>query len=655
MLSLLTFLRIAAAAGITLEVVPWLAWPRGRRSFGRWAVESLVAATAFWCLLGYLLAALRAIELATMVLAAVIGILAARKLLSRTRSAPKTPPKPWLAVFFDLFEVPKNTLRQELGWTFRIPRFQRPWAYLLFAALVLAVGLVTLDPLLFQVSPGTGDGYAALLAIKMIALNQGLYRLGLYPQGFFLLAGQWAAAYFINPINLVRFLGPLAAMLTVAAVGALVYRTSRHPGGLWVAAGLAGLTSWPALTFRYWSWIDPLSVKWAAIFFPLALVFALDYSQTRHPRSLALLATTLADIAFFSPGVLVYAVLAVIGAQWTLFRRPRDFARLVLAEAVGSAVGLLPLGIGYLSGKAASPVLWPVPRLAPADFMLAEPIVIGIGLAVAGLALAFFGLRREKSEGERIASIGLSLAGVSGLTALGLFTHTGFLQTAVTAGLPGLLAIACVAAWLPPASGQHPFVAGAAAIGAAALYLITPLPPIPLAHFVPPGEGRAYLTIARTFPRYQWTIVSPVYEYSEVLGEGFHQELITFIRQHPLAQASQPSYTLACVPGASLTTPNVFLFIDLRPDGQALTPAQTRWPLGQGADAYRGRYLVALEARTLAWARQFRQAHPNSTHIFFKNQNVMVLWIQQKGNISCPKSTVSPKRSARDRGVRANG
>ena len=132
-------------------------------------------------------------------------------------------------------------------------------------------------------------------------------------------------------------------------------------------------------------------------------------------------------------------------------------------------------------------------------------------------------------------------------------------------------------------------------------------------------------------PPYQWTIVSPVQQYSEVLSRGWHDELASFVTTYSIQEAENPHFTLKHDARFPILTPDVFLFVEphLFPTGQAVSKRDLTLPVAGGAGAYAGASFRAVEARAYYWALAYHRAHPKTSQFYVQGRDLMVLWIRQ--------------------------
>lgn len=667
--SLLTLGRVLLAFTLALIVAPLLATPapEGERPADAFWRAFLLGAT-FWIGIVYLLAAMHLYDLITLVGVVLASWIALRRFAPALDAQHRLE---WrqrqIGLLYELLDPATPTLKRLL----RNARLSlRAWLRRRWAGLRDPLGIVTglvfgasavlrLAGPFVQVAPSVPDEYTHLLWTNLLMQSQ-IFPQGVYPEGYHALAAVLASFFFIDPLNVLRFLGPLAGLLMVASLYQFVLEVTGSRLAALVAAAFFGLSTASPLPEAAWRQISPLPEEFSAIFFPLALTHAVRYLRTGRRRELwfALLACLVAALvhpygAFFA--VIVGGCLA-LGAALLAPRRLDRAAALIAALAGGALAGLLPLAAGRLAGipfysGSISYVLQPVTTAqAAADhvtwagFFGSDPFV-PLGVAIA-LALVVTALAARVPADRRQMGLGLGLALLAMLAAYRISSYgLPLLPDPTRSGEFYSLTLAAIgAAWcFGGALGRHEH-RGAGSLVALAL-LLPPLliwpPGFPLpGRYEPRGAARAYLDIRNQFRPYDWTIVAPVQQYAETAGHGWDVELIDFVRRFSAAQAGDPDFLLADAGPGAISTPDVFVYVETRPLGldRALQPADFTRPLpaGNGQDVYDGSALAAIEARTYAWAIAYLKAHPGNASIYYQTPSFFVLRILNQPSVPAP-------------------
>ena len=499
------------------------------------------------------------------------------------------------------------------------------------AMAVAAIGITLIRysiPVWLQAAPGTPLGYFNVLHIAMLTNNLGLYRGGVGPEGLFGLGAGMSTLFLTPPMELLQFFYPMTATVSVLAMGIIVFHAT-HSHRLTAFSMLVMAASGIAFFQAPVNLASPLAVHWAVIALLLGLSHLIAYvrqpERTDRARMFALtLATSTVfniDLGLFEAALgLIAALLIVIqtGSTTTLIREVRWWIVAVL-------VGSLPLWAGRWLGRglglsswihpvfAAEPPLWHLPF---------SPTHLFFWVASALVA-------RSVTQAKEPATRLLALATAACLAPLidpAWFDGLG--NVMVGSGLPGFLVLALLLATLAAPYARQASLKRPLNIGlslAALASLLVPARVYVPHRFEPRGSGRTTESILSRYPAFQWTIVSPVEEYSEVLGRGWQQEITYFVAHHSLAQAKNPHFFLKSAQHSPILTPNVFLYADPRgfPVGIALTLRDARRPLGR-TPSFR-----QIEARAYYWALAYHKSHPHSSRIYFKNSQFLALWIRQ--------------------------
>lgn len=631
-------------------------WPRllcRVRGTGLSATLSyLVLALAIWIAVVLALGALRIVELSTLVALAIVLPLALRWLGRRATlaaapvdAAPKTLDAAIPAavdgpsIVFELLEAPASRAAREVlgrlrhGAAARAEalrrRLTRPADIALLAALA-ALFVGSLWPYLVQAAPATALGYQWLLAGKSLALDEGLWLGGVAPPGLPALFAAINSIFAIDMLNVVDLAAPLAVLFLAAAAAFLAESLSGSRWAAFLAVVVVGLTRLPALGLAPAALGTPIGPHVAAAAGLVLLALVARALRTGERLEVAPLWAA-AFVAGAVDPLTAAAVLAVAAGIVVTVRPSRhDVQSVAVAMGAAALPTVVPL-LGLLTGHAPAVDLWHASSL-PAGFgpRLADlALPAALAVAVLGHALLYPSVRR-RPRGRLEVALGLMVLLLAALLAV---LPAALAADALGSGLPALLALPLASAWLYSHSLR---LSASAEVGAAALItfvLLVALPaaPAPLARFEPTGSALAYLEIAEAYPKYTWTIVSPTTQYPEVLGSGWHTELVDFVRDDSLRQAKSRRFLPRRNRRLPITTPEVFLFVELAPNGAPLARADARLPLPPtgAANPYVGLFNVAIQARALVWADAYLRSHRGSASVFVRTPELLVLRIVQ--------------------------
>lgn len=508
----------------------------------------------------------------------------------------------------------------------------------LTVATIAVLGLsfwLRLDGPLHQVAPAAPDMYTHLLWTKDMMTNQA-FGGGVYPEGMHAMAAVVSAIFFLDPLNVLRFLGPLWGFLMVLGAYSVALEASGSRWAGLLAAAIFGLSTASPLPEAAWRQASALPQECSAIFFCVGAVFAIRWLRRGQRGDLLAVAVAAAMAGLVHAYGLLFLGVVVVGLA--LARPGRRGWELLGGSAVGAVAGLFPMLVGRLAGIpffGFSYVLHPVVHGSGLQSWIGtalhDPFLVGAAV-VATAAMVLPGP-------EAWVRRGLGL----GLFALLVFDMLGYLSLPLVPGSARTGEF--LSLWLAAAGAGVLYSGGlavprhkaAAAVLAAALagpsLALWPPQVVAPGRMEPAGSAATYLRIDASFQHLDWTIVSPVEQYSEVLGRGWHVELATFVTQFTVAEAANPSFLLKNAPANAIKEPNVFIYVETRPLGlhRPLRPSDLQAPLPATGDpnAYRGENLAAIEARTQSWCQAYLKAHPGSTRIYYQTKGLVVYWIHQ--------------------------
>jgi len=634
---------------VAFLVLPFLLLRQDRRESPLLrALRAVVLALAAVFAVGFLLAVTSSVELATMGLVLGFTLVAAgwarrrqgdleRQRAARAQQTAKVLDAMDPGSEHSFATLALDALRHLWPWVVRTARrLGRAENFLSLVALGV-IAWQQVPGLLGQAAPGTPDGYVQLLASKTIALNMGVYQTGTYPIGVPLVAALVATGFFFDPLNVLRFLGPLLALALPLAGALLALEIADSGWAAFTALALGGLSALPAIgqgTLEAW---NPLSLHLAALMLLSGAAFTVralrrDTARDGLWAGAAFFAATVAQ-----PLAWPYAALLslALGLPW-LGRRPA--LRQAAFGLLGASLGLLPVAIGLLGGHAVSQSLLAPPPLPTA----ATPgwLAGGAGgalLLAAGLALTLPSIgrwRRLSDDAPLYLGLGLTVLALGALSLAPPGAPWGVTLTQGDfAGLIGLPILVGFTFSLVANRLQYPAAAqglamllavGGIASGAATAQ--------PLARYEVQGSESTLQNITEAYQAYQWTVVSPTEQYSELLGKGWHVELTTFLAQLPQTVAADGRLAPAQWPRLPILSPDVFLFAPrVTADGLRPQPGDLGRPVPASLSAAEnmGRDGAVLDAHAYAWAMAFLKAHPRSASVYFENPDLLVLHIHQ--------------------------
>lgn len=618
------------AALLMFVVLPRWAM-RGVTPSGNLMASSLSVGLSFWIVMVTLLGYLDSVRYSVLFVVALFGLVAGLRLMP-ARPDGETKASSGRMRLWDVMEHPFvaiwATLTNLWHQTLRVVQhFFGSYGWI-GSALVLSAMLWALSagalPWLRQVGPGTPDGYTNLLRIASLASNAGLYSAGAAPTGVGALGAALVTAFFLPPLNALRFMYPLADLFTVLAAGMLAYQVTRSRRIAALVMFVVSVSSIIHLGLPI-TMESPLAMHWADVLVLLACSESMAWKDS-HARvhrvltGLALLGASLTSPPQALVGVFVIGFVCLDGG-WSA----------IIWAFLGWVLGCVPLAVGMLQGQPLRPDGWLLAGFPVIHPIWAHPWSSLDWLIGAGIVVALINSVRA------VPPLSRHLAwAIGGLALLSVFfDQDSFIASMlVWSGLLSLLVLIAVAdTVLVPLFDQFRSRLERELFLVAAAVAATLLPaqaPTLYAYDVPLASATT-LRIEQSFPPYEWTIVSPVNQYSEVLTRGWQEELSTFVRTYTLKQAKNPRYRMRTDLRHPILTPDVFLFVEPRlyPSDRPITRRDLTLPIAHGTATYRGPSLAAVESRAYYWAMAYLKAHPRSSAIYVHSPNLMVLWIRQ--------------------------
>lgn len=525
---------------------------------------------------------------------------------------------------------------------------------------------------------GAPDSYVHLAWTKYLSANQ-IYRDGIYPYGYHAVLSAFEKLTFMDPLLIVRFTGPLAGLLLVLSV----YYVSRKlfrgleilavPGTFIFGLGI-GL---PSAISRQ---ISALPQEFAAIFLLPGFYFGARYLERGTRRDLALFALCLGITVAVHPYVSPYLVVGVaLAAAARFMSRPhivgtqpvwRIAFNLFFWGAVAVAVALAPLGVGAAQGIEFHSSLEYVAAMVTTGAVSADDSVpvwqrllskdpfLDVTLALAGLlalhtaVVARVRLLKGEKPTEPAALMALPLFSLVlylmyrgrslGLPSLMDPARTGVFFSLVASLIYGMAAYRIVAALgsrLLTARMRTYLAAGFALVAVLCLGFRYPTSPPAGTQLEYDAAAGNYLRIQASFPALDWTIVSPVEQYPQVLKKGWHYESWEFVRDFGLAEANDPSFDLP------IPTTYVFIFaekIPLRVDKSSnpvlANGAVSSLAAGSASEPYRDpERRAVIQATLIAWAEAYMETHDNM-RVFYEDEEMIIYMIKR-----APRGTVGAR------------
>lgn len=498
------------------------------------------------------------------------------------------------------------------------------------------------------------DSYLHLFWVKCLGSNQ-IYNDGIYPHGYHAVISALAKLTFLDPYWLCRFMGPLTGTLMVLSVYFFAFKiTNSHTAGLVSLAvyGLVTHASFPAVVFRQTA---TLTQEYGAVFVLPGLYFLWQYFNERRARHLLLYGQALAITFFVHSYSALYlgiwsAVLALFAVIAGRLERKTLF-KFAAAGAAAGAAGLFPFGVGFLMGKgfhsfSAQFVQESVTagQAAPVTGGFLSKLITGSPFLDAGLLLALVLLISPlfiRSREWTVVAFSLSTCS--------LIMY--FLFRARELNLPELsdpsrttvfFSLILVVLYAKGFNLLEKLVRGITGnLRPRLLKAVSLLICAAVIYFYPPGvlfrgveeydeAAENYLVIKSSFPVLDWTVVGPPEQMYQVVGSGWHYEILRFVQHFGLDRAKDPDFKIP------IPTNHIFFYTEKIPlkFGREVTGEDAEKDLEpEGPDPFMQYYhnkdqRAIVQAKAIRWMEAYRSAHTNVS-IFFENKNMRIYYIYQ--------------------------
>jgi len=545
---------------------------------------------------------------------------------------------------------------------------------------------------------GASDCYVHLAWVKYLGSNQ-IYKDGIYSYGYHAVISSVEKLTLLDPYMVMRFIGPLGGFLLVFAIYYFVYKISRSYPAALLSSFIFGAG---AFSGDVWRQISALPQEFSGIFFLPGIYYAWRYLEKGHKYYLLLFGECVAITLWIHLYAAVYLVLgsgiACIAAIFTRTADIRRFAYFTTTGIAGSFLGVMPLGIGMLTGKEFHGSLGYIKKSinAGAEGMPSK-------VEINGHLIDTFLTGNVFIDGSFFISIFMIIASIILLIinkkrenvifgSFSLFTLVMyFMSRAETFGLPLLMD--------PVRTSSFFSMAAAVIAGLGVYYLFNLVPKIKNNlvdvvykltvllvvfmigynyHIEPPEGGRmeydggvnAYILARQSLPALNWNIISPVEQYSQVLGKGWHYEIWEFVYKYCLVpemlnrswreEASDKNFSLKKAQDLEIEDGKVLEAMDkgLISEGNKIIRKikdpyiifyTEKKPLGLGRETeekdlnipipmktgnptetyyYNPEIRAGIEARARAWIEEYGKAHDNIS-TFYEDEEMKIYLIKQ--------------------------
>ena len=476
-------------------------------------------------------------------------------------------------------------------------------------------------------SPAMSDGYVTLAWMKYIN-GRILFHDGIYPQGFHINLAVIQKFAAINPLYVLKYTGPLNALLIAVGLCFVVYKLSgRFIPGIMTAIIYGILGNFLSNEWRRLAATN--SQEFAYVFLIPTFYFFYRYIRSGKMRDFYTAFCGLAamglihTIAFAFAGVGLFSVgIASLSVDYK-----RYFKRVFRAFLAGIAcvvISIIPIGLGMLMGRAlnssASEFLiqkiinMQVPELSFFDYIAFSSIFI--------IFLYSIFIKKKSTEVLKERCIGFY-----GILTFGIYYAGGVLTKNVVLGtrsgsIWAIVSTMCIGMGIYVLFKviSNEFVKKIfETLSCTALIILTLIyiKPQPIVPYKMEWDSKVeqYLRISSSFRPSEWMIISQDDEYAIVLGDGYNMLIRNFLDNYnPLQERLGTTQNGVFSP---LKTTDIFIYQDkkvFRSDFDSLKPEYER----------REKEKLLLED----WINKYKISHSNIS-VFYEDDNLKIFHIVQ--------------------------
>ncbi len=512
---------------------------------------------------------------------------------------------------------------------------------------------------------GASDCYVHLAWAKYLGVNK-LYYDGVYPYGYEAIISALQKLFFIDPAVIVRFYGGIGSMLIVFSIF-YILRKNMKGKYILIFAGVAAYvlgTELPNETNNIWRQLSALPQEYAAAFVLPGIHFLNVFFNTGRRRYLALAAEVLAITVFIH--FYAAAFLGIGYAFLTLFHfgklfRGKTLPRLIGYLGFGGAIGILPiavalglgmkfhqLSLGFVAESAtvSTALDWhtEIFRYREVDPTLKLVLFCALAVAVYTALRAFF---KKSPAYASAAPLTLTIAAMSVLSYtqvraeyIGFPSLLEFSRASTFFGFVAVALLALTIYLLVEFLPVHKLVKYVAGFGMSAFVLMTVFQPQNYAVMQPTGAkleydeaAYAYYKIKEDFPILNWTIISPVEQYQQSMGYGWHYNLWEFVKDIQIDKKEEVSFP----------TDYVFVIVEKKPLNQAkpytempeITTEDASQPFPDMSGSPEKYYTIyenrrVIEAKAYYWMEEYMGTKGNFA-VYWEDDKLKIYMLKQDG------------------------
>lgn len=426
---------------------------------------------------------------------------------------------------------------------------------------------------------GASDSYVHLEWAKRLGVNE-LYVNGVYPYGYQTIITTLQKIFGLDPYYIIRFIGPIASTLLILSIVYVVIKLTKS-----VTAGFLAMCIYVVLGFSYdliWRQMHALPMEYAAIFILPGILYFSHYIKENSRRSIILAAECLFLTVLIHPYsalVLGVAYLGIFIVRLRSVFASKQFVPISLWIVGAGLFGLLPVGLGLLSGKSFHPTsinyvidsvrennqgfeaLWNQLTSIPLLLFLVVTIVL-LGI----ILLSKNGRKAYTLEWFVVTVLFIIMYQPSLFYLPVLMDDYRMLVFTTLIGTVSItLALFVIGKYLTSRIGRTIWYSVVILLFTLAHTSTGLSAAIPKGNIYQYEEAvQTYLEIKQNYPIKEWTIISPIEEYSMALGYGWHYNLWEFVDNADKLEEIENDGT-----PVTFETPNIFIFIEKNPIGSS--------------------------------------------------------------------------------------
>lgn len=547
--------------------------------------------------------------------------------------------KEWIQSFFAILGFQMKRIKQGIWYRIRNHPISLTVILLLFLASIYIRFFHSMQHHYYAAS----DPYVHLKWAKLLKANQ-IYVDGVYPFGFETIISSLHVLFNLDPYIIIRFIGPLSGFLIV--LGIYYIMRENFPKDYMFAIFAVLIYFISSFQFGFlWRQLSSLSMEYGAIFVLPALHFFISYIRLKQRSYLVLSLECFLLTLFIHP----YAAICLfISYVFMLFMYFRSFTFSTYIRTIGyftitGLIGIAPMVIGLIAG---------IPFHGSSIGFVQE--------SVKSNAFTFKTITLENLINNNSHLIAF-IIGFSLVTVFLLFKRKSdanlkemdfrpylfisiilvFFYRSEELGIPSIMMAYRLEVFFPILTSV---VIGSALIvfnkspvkwlfqiiliGSFCVYSYQKID-----HFQLPKGDRyqydeaveTYLKIKKDLPLQNWTIISPIEEYSLSIGYGWHYNLSDFVTN--LSKGEEMKFP----------TNDVFIFIENRPinsSGSIETDHVLDLTMPQVGDTLEyytnPEYRKMLEEKALYWVKRVQNKNPNLLTVYLKTENMTIYRLHQK-------------------------